>query len=64
MSWTKKRKKRLIHLQVFPHRTFLTGIIIPVRKFLQGFICRPPLAGLPGLSFFAAPRSVKIPRGT
>jgi hypothetical protein len=30
MSWAKKRKKRLIHLQVFLHRTFLTGIIIPV----------------------------------
>ena len=35
MSWAKKRKKRLIHLQVFPHRTFLTGIIIPVSLFLQ-----------------------------
>jgi hypothetical protein len=30
MSWAKKRKKRLIRLQVFPYRTFLTGIIIPV----------------------------------
>jgi len=52
MSWAKKRKKRLIRLQVFPHRSFLTGIIIPVRKFLQGLICRSPLAGLPGAFLF------------
>jgi len=34
MSWAKKRKKRLIRLQVFPYRDFLTGIIIPVSLFL------------------------------
>ena len=30
----KKRKKRLIRLQVFPYRVFLTGIIIPVSLYL------------------------------
>jgi hypothetical protein len=30
----RKRKKRLIRLQVFPHRNRLTGIIIPVNKSL------------------------------
>jgi hypothetical protein len=35
-----KRKKRLIRLQVFPHRTFLTGIIIPVSLYLWGSTCK------------------------
>ncbi len=30
----RKRKKRLIRLQVHPYRDSLTGIIIPVRKNL------------------------------
>jgi hypothetical protein len=33
----RKRKKRLIRLQVHPYRYKLTGIIIPVRKYLQAF---------------------------
>jgi len=47
----KEEEKETYPPASFPHRTFPTGIIILVRKFLQGFICRPPLAGLPGLSF-------------
>jgi len=31
----RKRKKRLIRLQVHPYRYRLTGIILPVRKYLQ-----------------------------
>jgi hypothetical protein len=31
----RKRKKRLIRLQVHPCRYRLTGIILPVRKYLQ-----------------------------
>jgi hypothetical protein len=30
-------KKRLVHLQVHPYRCSLTGIILPVRKYLQTF---------------------------
>jgi hypothetical protein len=32
----KKRKKRLIRLQVRPHRAWLAGLITPVRKYLRG----------------------------
>jgi hypothetical protein len=31
----RKRKKRLIRLQVHPYRYRLTGVILPVRKYLQ-----------------------------
>ena len=31
----RKRKKRLIRLQVDPYRYRLTGVILPVRKYLQ-----------------------------
>ncbi len=33
----RKRKKRLIRLQVHPYGYRLTGIILPVRKYLQTF---------------------------
>jgi hypothetical protein len=33
-------KKRLIRLQVHPYRYRLTGLITPVRKYLQGSSCR------------------------
>jgi len=36
----RKRKKRLIRLQVHPYRYRVTGIILPVRKYLQGSTCR------------------------
>ena len=32
----RKRKKRLIRLQVLPYRDLLTGLITPVRKYLRG----------------------------
>jgi hypothetical protein len=32
----RKRKKRLIRLQVHPYRNSLTGLITPVRKYLRG----------------------------
>jgi hypothetical protein len=35
-----KRKKRLICLQIHPYRYRLTGIILPVRKYLQVSTCR------------------------
>jgi hypothetical protein len=31
------RKKRLIRLQVHPYRYRVTGVILPVRKYLQAF---------------------------
>jgi hypothetical protein len=40
MSWAKKRKKRLIHLQAHPHRNSLTGLISPVGLYLSVFTCR------------------------
>ena len=46
-------------LQDFPYRDNYPCEEIPARIYLQA-----AFAGLPGLSFFAAPRSVKIPRGT
>jgi hypothetical protein len=33
-------KKRLIRLQVHPYRYRVTGVILPVRKYLQGSTCR------------------------
>ncbi len=33
----RKRKKRLIRLQVHPYRYRLTGVILHVRKYLQTF---------------------------
>jgi hypothetical protein len=33
----RKRKKRLIRLQVHPYRYRLTGVILPVRRYLQTF---------------------------
>jgi hypothetical protein len=36
----RKRKKRLIRLQVHPYRNSLTGLITPVRKNLQGSTCK------------------------
>jgi len=35
VSVASKRKKRLIRLQVHPYRYRLTGVILPVRKYLQ-----------------------------
>jgi hypothetical protein len=49
------RKKRLIRLQVHPYRYRLTGLIIPVRKYLQARCAESRLSAL-GLC-----RSVEYP---
>jgi len=41
----KKRKKRLIRLQVLPYRSFFTGLIRPVSQYLWECTCRRTSVG-------------------
>jgi hypothetical protein len=55
VMWTRDGEKRLIRLQVHPYRYRLTGLILPVRKYLQARCAESRLSAL-GLC-----RSVEYP---